>query len=133
MEKLFKEEERAVMKNLEELKEIRERVRKNLEMRTGDFAVKIVVCLGTCGIAAGARQTMNRLAELIAQSGRTDIIISTTGCAGFCEQEPMIKVQEKGKEPVTYGKVDIKAAEEIFNQHVLNGQIVQKYLFTKGE
>jgi (2Fe-2S) ferredoxin len=121
------------MKNLEELKEIRERVRKNLEMRTGDFTVKIVVCLGTCGIAAGARQTMNKLAELIAQSGRTDIIISTTGCAGFCEQEPMIKVQEKGKEPVTYGKVDVKAAEDIFNQHVLKGQIVQKYLFTKGE
>ena len=121
------------MKNLEELKQIRERVRKNLEMRTGDFGVKITVCLGTCGIAAGARQTMNKLADLNAQSGRSDIIITTTGCAGFCEQEPMIRIQEKGKEPVTYGKVDVEAAEEIFNQHVLEGQIVQKYLFSKGE
>lgn len=129
----FKEKGRAEMKSLEELKKIREKVRKSLEMRSGDFQVKIVVCLGTCGIAAGARQTMNRFAELIAQSGRTDLIISTTGCAGFCEQEPMIKIQEKGKEPVTYGKVDVQAAEEIFHQHVLQGQVVNQYLFTKGE
>ena len=121
------------MKNLAELKEIRERVRRNLEMRSGDYGVKIIVCLGTCGIAAGARQTMNKLADLNAQSDRSDIVISTTGCAGFCEQEPMIKVQEKGKEPVTYGKVDADAAEEIFNQHILKGQIVQKYVFSKGE
>jgi len=121
------------MKNLEELKQIREKVRKNLEMRSGDFGVKIIVCLGTCGIAAGARQTMNKLADLVAQSDRSDIVISTTGCAGFCEQEPMIKVQEKGKEPVTYGHVDVAAAEEIFNKHVLKGQIVEKYLFSKGE
>ncbi len=121
------------MKNLEELKQIRERVRKNLEMRSGKFKVKIIVCLGTCGIAAGARQTMNKLADLSAQSGRSDIVISTTGCAGFCEQEPMIKVQEKDKEPVTYGKVDTTVAEEIFNQHVLEGQVVQKYVFSKGE
>jgi (2Fe-2S) ferredoxin len=121
------------MKNLEELKQIKERVRRNLEMRSGEYGVKIIVCLGTCGIAAGARQTMNKLAEMSAQSDRTDIVISTTGCAGFCEQEPMIKVQEKGKEPVTYGHVDVAAAEEIFNKHVLNGQIVEKYLFSKGE
>lgn len=121
------------MKNLEELRKIREKVRKSLEMRSGDFRVKIVVCLGTCGIAAGARQTMNKFAELIGQSGRTDLIISTTGCAGFCEQEPMVKIVEKGKDPVTYGKVDVHVAEEIFNKHVLQGQVVKQYLFTKGE
>ena len=121
------------MKNLEELKQIREKVRRNLEMRSGDYSVKIIVCLGTCGIAAGARQTMNKFADLAAQSGRSDVVISTTGCAGFCEQEPMIKVQEKGKKPVTYGHVDVAAAEKIFNNHVLKGQIVEEYLFSKGE
>jgi len=55
------------MKNLEELKEIRDRVRKDLELRAGKHRIKIIICLGTCGIAAGARQTMNTLIDLIAQ------------------------------------------------------------------
>ena len=121
------------MENLEELKKIRERVRKDLELRTGKHRIKIVVCLGTCGIAAGARQTMNTLVDLINKSNRTDIIVTTTGCAGFCEQEPMIQVYVEDKEPVVYGKVDLQAAEEIFEKHILNGEIVEKYLFSKGK
>jgi len=121
------------MKNLEELKEIREKVRKDLELRTGKHRIKIVVCLGTCGIAAGARETMNTLVDLVAQSNRSDIIVTTSGCAGFCEQEPMIQVYIEDKEPVVYGKVDSKAAKEIFEKHILNDQIVEEYLFSKGK
>ena len=121
------------MKNLEELKKIKERVKKDLELRTGEDRLKIVVCLGTCGIAAGARQTMNTLVDLINKSNRSDIIVATAGCAGFCEQEPMIQVYMKDKKPVVYGKVDSKAAEEIFEKHILNGKIVEEYLFSKGK
>ena len=121
------------MKNLEELKQIRDKVKKNLQMRSGKHKVRIVVCMATCGIAAGARQTMNTLADLIGKSSRDDIAITTSGCAGFCEQEPMIQVYMEDKEPVVYGKVDSKAAEEIFEKHILNGQIVEKYLFPKGK
>ena len=120
------------MKNLEELKKIRERVRKDLELRTGKHRIKIVVCLGTCGIAAGARETMNTLIDLIAKNDRSDTIVTTAGCAGFCEQEPMIQVYIEDKEPVVYGKVDPKAAEEIFEKNILNGEIAEKYLFSKG-
>lgn len=121
------------MKNLEELKKIRERVKRDLELRAGKHRIKIVVCLGTCGIAAGARQTMNTLVDLINSSGKTDIIVTTTGCAGFCEQEPMIQVNIEDEEPVVYGKIDTEAAKEIFEKHILNGEIVEKYLFSKGK
>ena len=121
------------MKNLEELKKIRERVRKDLELRTGKHRIKIVVCLGTCGIAAGARETMNTLIDLIAKNDRSDTIVTTAGCAGFCEQEPMIQIYTEDKKPVVYGKIDSKAAEEIFNKHILEGEIVEKYLFSKGK
>lgn len=121
------------MKNLEELKKIRERVKRDLELRAGKHRIKIVVCLGTCGIAAGARQTMNTLVDLINSSGKTDIIVTTTGCAGFCEREPMIQVKIEDKEPVVYGKIDTEAAKEIFEKHILNGEIVEKYLFSKGK
>ena len=121
------------MKNLEELKKIRDRARKDLELRTGKHRIKIIICLGTCGIAAGARPTMNTLIDLIAQNNRNDVIVTTSGCAGFCEQEPMIQVFIEGEEPVVYGKIDSQAAEEIFNNHILKGQIVEKYLFSKGK
>ena len=121
------------MKNLEELKKIRERVRKDLELRTGKHRIKIVVCLGTCGIAAGARETMNTLIDLIARNDTSDTIVTTAGCAGFCQQEPMIQLYIEDKEPVVYGRVDQKAAEEIFEKHILKGEIVEKYLFSKGK
>ena len=121
------------MKNLEELKWIRDRVKKNLQMRSGKHKVRIVVCMATCGIAAGARETMNTLTDVLEKSDRDDVAITTSGCAGFCEQEPMIQIYVEDKEPVVYGKVDSKAAEEIFEKHILNGQIAEKYLFSKGK
>jgi len=121
------------MKNLEELKKIKERVKKDLDLRSGKHRIKIVVCLGTCGIAAGARQSMNALVDLVNSSEKSDVIVTTSGCAGFCEQEPMVQIYIENKEPVVYGKVDSKAAKEIFEKHILNGEIVEKYLFSKGK
>ena len=117
------------MKNLKELKEIKDRV----QMRSGKYRVRIVICMGTCSIGAGARQTMNTFVELINKSNKTDIIITSSGCAGFCAEEPMIQVYIQDKNLVVYGKVDSKVAKEIFDKHILNGQIVEKYLFSKGK
>ena len=117
------------MKNLDELKQIRDRARKSLQRHSGEHRIKVFVCMGTCGIAVGAKQTMNTLVDLVGKNNKTDIIITTTGCAGFCEQEPMIQVYIEGQDLVVYGKVDSKAAKEIFEKHILNNQIVEKYLF----
>ncbi|MCK9316667.1 MAG: (2Fe-2S) ferredoxin domain-containing protein [Candidatus Caldatribacteriota bacterium] len=121
------------MKNLEELKIMRERVKKDLQLRAGKHRVKIVVGMGSCGIAAGARETMNEFLNLIEKSNKTDIIVTASGCFGFCAQEPMIHIYVEEKKPVTYRNVDTEAAQEIFNNHILNGKIVEKYLFSKGK
>ncbi|MBU0479012.1 (2Fe-2S) ferredoxin domain-containing protein [bacterium] len=115
------------MKNLEELKQIRDRV----QMRSRKHRVRIVICMGTCSIGAGARQTMNTLVELINKSNKTDIIITSSGCAGFCAEEPMVQVYIQDKNPVVYWKVDSKVAKEIFEKHVLNNKIVQEHVFLK--
>jgi len=60
----------------------------------------------TCGIAVGAKQTMNTLVDLVGKNNKTDIIITTTGCAGFCKQESMVQVYIEGQDLVIYGKVD---------------------------
>jgi (2Fe-2S) ferredoxin len=121
------------MKNLEELKMMREKVKKDLQLRAGEHRVKIVVGMGSCGIAAGARETMNEFLELIEKNKKTDIIVTASGCFGFCAQEPMIHVYVEDKKPVTYRNVDKVAAQEIFTNHILNDQIVEKYLFSKGK
>lgn len=121
------------MKNLEELKMMREKVKKDLQLRAGEHRVKIVVGMGSCGIAAGARDTMNEFLELIEKNKKTDIIVTASGCFGFCAQEPMIHVYVEDKKPVTYRNVDKVAAQEIFTNHILDDQIVEKYLFSKGK
>lgn len=121
------------MKNLEELKLMREKVNKDLQLRTGKYRIKIVVGMGTCGIAAGARETMNEFLNLIEKSEKTNIVVTASGCFGFCAQEPMIHVLVEEKKPVAYRNVDKEAAQEIFNSHILNGKIVEKYLFSKGK
>ncbi len=121
------------MKNLEELKMMREKVKKDLKLRSGEHRVKIVVGMGSCGIAAGARETMNEFLDLIEKNKKTDIIVTASGCFGFCAQEPMIHVYVEDNRPVTYRNVDVEAARLIFNDHILNNRVVEQYLFSKGK
>ena len=90
------------MKNLEELKMMREKVKKDLQLRSGKFRVKIVVGMGSCGIAAGAREVMSEFLNLIEKNKKTDIVVTASGCYGFCAQEPMIHVYIEDKPPVIY-------------------------------
>jgi NADP-reducing hydrogenase subunit HndB len=117
------------MKSLEELRKIREEVKKGLEMRDGQHRGKIVVCMGTCGIAAGARDTMNAFLQSLEQAGVEDIAVTAAGCAGFCEQEPLVEVEIKGQDPVRYGHVDAAAAEKIVKEHVVGGNKVGDLVF----
>lgn len=122
------------MKNLEELNRLREQVKERLAMRTGDYPVRVIICMGTCGIAAGARETMNAFLDLVSASGRSDIMVTASGCAGFCEQEPLVRVTVEGEpDEAVYGKVDARAAREIFTGHIVGGRVVEKYLFTRDD
>lgn len=121
------------MENLEELKLMREKAKKNLQLRSGKYRVKIVVGMGSCGIAAGAREVMSEFLDLIEKNKKTDIAVTASGCYGFCAQEPMIYVYIEDKPPVIYRNVDPIVAQEIFTSHILNNKVVEKYLFSKGK
>lgn len=119
------------MKSLDELKKLREEVRQRLDMRSGEYRVRIVICMGTCGIAAGARDTMNAFLDLVSESGRSDIMVTASGCAGFCEREPMVRVTVGESPEAVYGRVGPAEAGEIFREHVLNDKVVEKHLFSR--
>ncbi len=118
---------------LEELEKIREEARKSIFIREqGQFRAKIIVHMGTCGIAAGARNVLNAFLREIEKSGVTDILLTTSGCAGLCSREPMATVELAGQAPVKYVDLTEKKAQEIFEKHLLAGQIVTAYALGIG-
>lgn len=116
------------MKSLEELKAIRERVQNQVNQRAEDgAATRVVVGMATCGIAAGARPVLNAFAELIEKKGLTNVVVTQTGCVGLCQYEPIVEILEPGKEKVTYIKMDAQKAAEVFEQHLVRGQVKSEY------
>lgn len=118
------------MKSLEELKKIRDEVRKDMEVRAGGQRAKVVVCMGTCGIAAGARETMKAVMDALEAQGVSDVAVTAAGCPGFCEQEPLVEVQLRGQDAVRYGHVDAAAAGRIVAEHVIGGNKVADLIFS---
>lgn len=117
------------MKNLEELRKIREETRQALEMRGGDGGrARIVVGMGTCGIAAGARDTMKAFMEALAAEGIEDVALTATGCAGFCDREPCVDVEIKDRPTVHYAHVDGDTARRIVREHIVGGVPVSEHI-----
>jgi NADP-reducing hydrogenase subunit HndB len=118
------------MKNLEELRKFRDEARQALDQRGGKQRVHVTVCMGTCGIAAGARETLRAFMDELEAAGMGDVAVTAAGCAGFCEKEPMVEVEIKGEKPVRYGHVDAKGAARIVREHLARGKVVDDLVFS---
>lgn len=122
------------MKSLEELKAIRDRMKGEIGLRSEDKdSTRVVVGMATCGIASGARPVLNYLAEEVQTRNIKDVIVTQTGCIGLCQYEPIVEVYEPGKEKVTYVKVNPEKAKDILEQHLVRGQVVDKYMLHVDE
>ncbi len=119
------------MKTLAELQAIRDRKKAELNNReTPDGSdIKIVVGMATCGIAAGARNTLKAITDEIEARGLTNVKVSQTGCIGICKYEPIVDVILPGKEKVTYVHVDADRARTIIANHVINGTVVEEFTY----
>jgi len=107
----------------EDLKGIKERTLNDRALREGGTTVKITVHMGTCGIAAGAKEVMEALTEELAASGRKDIRVVNSGCMGMCSSEPNVTVEMFGKEGVLYKHMDKNKMRQVFKRHVLLGEV----------
>lgn len=115
------------MKSLAELEAIRNKAKANVTLRKDDHAVRVVVGMATCGIAAGARPVMNAFMEEVAKRNLEHVAVTQTGCIGVCRLEPIVEVYVPGEEKVTYVKMDVKKVAEIVSEHIVNGRVVSKY------
>ncbi len=117
---------------IDDLKKIKEKQKATFTLREGGNRAKITVHMGTCGIAAGAREIMTALMDEIGKTKAADVITTTSGCAGLCAREPMMTVEILDNPPVKYGDLTDEKTREIFKEHVLEGKPVEKYALVIG-
>jgi (2Fe-2S) ferredoxin len=124
----YKGEIMPAIKSLEELKRVREEALQKKQMKATPGNIQVIVAMGTCGIAAGARDTMKSVLNYIENEKVSGVTVTQTGCIGLCEQEPIMQVVIGDQPKVMYGKVDAQVAQKIMKQHVQNGQPVKEYI-----
>jgi NADP-reducing hydrogenase subunit HndB len=88
-----------------------------------EYLVQVKVAMATCGIASGAKDTMEFMADALEKRG-VDSIVSQTGCMGYCYAEPTIEVTLPGSEPVVFGGVNQAKADEIIEKYIKGGELV---------
>ena len=116
----------------EDLDKIAQRMKKVINLREGASRAKVVVHMGTCGIAAGARTVMTALVAEIEKRNLDDVLLSISSCAGLCSKEPMVTVELNGQPPVKYVDINPEKAIEVLEKHVLGGKIVTEYALAAG-
>ena len=116
------------MKSLEELSVIRERMKNKVGIvDASSTTTRVLVGMATCGIASGARTIFDSLTYLVEENKLDNVNISQTGCIGLCQYEPMFEVIVPGKGKVTYVKMNSEKTKEVFEKHILGGEVVKEF------
>ena len=120
------------IRSLEDLAEARRQASEQRRQVAQHWQVSIAT--GTCGLAAGAHDTLLALVDEITLQRLDGVVVTEVGCIGLCSLEPLVQVQPPGGAPVVYGNVTPEVARRIVRQHILLGQVVQEHcLESEGE
>jgi NADH:ubiquinone oxidoreductase subunit F (NADH-binding)/(2Fe-2S) ferredoxin len=125
-----------LVSTIADLEKIKEETFHGLSLQAEGIRTKINLHMGTCGIAAGAGKLHALIERGIEAKGLKNIKIIQSGCAGLCSREPMMTIESMGLPPVKYCDLNEEKVREIFDRHVLGGEIVETYALafeTAGE
>lgn len=114
------------LKSLEDLKKLRDEAQRDIRVRM-DTGTKITVGMGTCGIAAGARETMHAILEELKQR-QIEAHVTTVGCIGMCASEPLVDIEQAGSDRITYGNVKPAMIPRLIEEHLINGRVMQEWV-----
>lgn len=117
---------------VDDLKKIKEDYKSTFTLREGGYRAKITVHMGTCGIAAGARNVMEVFLDEMKKNNVQDVIVTTSGCAGLCSKEPMATVEVVNEPPVKYVHLNEEKARKIFKEHIMEGKAVEDLALVAG-
>ena len=112
--------------SLQDLQSLRQQLQKDMKART-DASTTISVGMGTCGIAAGAREVMLTILAELEQRG-IDAHVTTVGCIGMCSSEPLVDIQQGDEPRITYGKVKSEMVPRLIEEHLMKGNVVEEWV-----
>lgn len=117
------------MKSLEELRAIRDRAKNGVHLRKENSpdAIRVIVGMATCGIAAGARPVLTAFTNEVAKRDLQNVMITQTGCIGLCQYEPIVEVYQPDGKVTTYVKMNADKVGRIVTEHLVNGNVVDEY------
>ncbi|HBG56726.1 (2Fe-2S) ferredoxin domain-containing protein [Proteiniphilum sp. UBA1028] len=115
------------IKTLADLKKKQEEVRSRIDLRnraeSPESIVQVKVAMATCGIASGAKEVMEYFVEELDKRS-IDAVVTQTGCMGYCFAEPTVEITMPGKEPMVFGYVNARKADEIIERYIKEGELV---------
>ena len=115
------------LKSIEDLKRLREQAQDELTIRQ-KTTTKITVGMGTCGIAAGARETMQAILKEL-DALKIEANVATVGCIGMCSKEPLVDIEQAGKPRVTYANIQPDMIPRLIEEHIVKGNVVAEWVF----
>jgi NADP-reducing hydrogenase subunit HndB len=118
---------------LEELRKLRDTKKNDLRKRDADGkTIQVIVGMGTCGIAAGAKATLDSFLKALDEKKLVnDVLVRQTGCMGLCHSEPTVEVALPGMPTVIYGKVDGEIAKQIVEQHLIGKKLLDNLIIDR--
>ena len=118
---------------LDDLRKLRSQVQSDLKRRDSEGkTIQVIVGMGTCGIASGAKLILDKFITLLNEKGIAEnAIIRQTGCMGHCENEPTVEIIVPDMPKVFYGNVKENAVEKIVNEHIINKKPVEDLIIAK--
>jgi len=117
--------------SIAELRQLRDQAQKEIKTRL-ETGTTITVGMGTCGIAAGARETMRAIIEELAKR-EIEAHVTTVGCIGMCIHEPLVDIEQAGQPRVTYGSLTAEKVPELIEKHLVQGQVVTQWVVGRLE
>ena len=117
--------------SLEDLKKLRVDKKKEMSARETDKDIKITIGMGTCGIAAGAKETFDAFVSELETQQVESALIKQTGCMGLCYSEPTVEIKVPDMPTIIYGNVDAETAKKIVTDHIGRKILVNDHIFDK--
>ena len=117
-----------MVKTLEDLAKIKDKAKATVSVRSAEQSIKVVIGMGTCGIAAGAREVMAAILDELGKRNLAAVTVAQTGCVGLCDKEPLVEIIRPGKPTVMYGRINAERARRIVAQDIVNDQIIGEWV-----
>ena len=117
---------------LEELRKLRDKTKSDLSNRDNSGKeIQIIIGMGTCGIAAGAKESLDSFISALKQYDINNAIVKQTGCMGLCYVEPTVEIRVPGMPNTIYGDVSADVAKEIVATHLIDKKLLSNHIFDK--